>query len=60
MGENSSDIHAQVGDDLGQNVGVEVEVPQKPSTDVEGILVTPYLQCKGSWEMVYRPPQLRI
>ena len=36
MGETSSDIHAQVGDDLGQNVGVEVEVPQKPSTDVEG------------------------
>ena len=25
MGENSSDIHAQVGDALGQNVGVEVE-----------------------------------
>ena len=36
MGENSSDIHAQVGDALGQNVGVKVEVPQKPSTDVEG------------------------
>ena len=36
MGENSSDIHAEVGDALGQNVGVEAEVPQKPSTDVEG------------------------
>ena len=36
MGENSSDIHAEVGDALGQNVGVKVEVPHKPSTDVEG------------------------